>query len=216
MKSVVILCRHGNTFAKGEKVVMVGAKEDLPLTDEGLRQAADVGEALRGVASQIARIISGPLQRTRVFADIVRQSSGASAPISIDERLIELDYGSWSGLSNEEIAAFSGEEALRQWQENGVRSPKVRFHPSAEAVAQELTSLLCELENQPGVSVVVSSNGRLREFRRLVESKSGAIPGDGKVRTGGSCVLVSSNGDWKILAWNSDPKGLEVSLAEMK
>jgi probable phosphoglycerate mutase len=84
MKSVVILCRHGNTFAKGEKVVMVGAKEDLPLTDEGFRQAADVGEALRGVASQIARIISGPLQRTRVFADIVRQSSGASAPISID------------------------------------------------------------------------------------------------------------------------------------
>lgn len=145
MSSVVILCRHGNTFAKGEKVVMVGAEQDLPLTDEGLRQAADVGEALQGVASKIDRIVSGPLRRTRVFADLVKQSSGASAPISIDTRLTELDYGAWSGLSNEEIAALSGEEALRQWQDHGVRPPHVRFEPTAESLAQELTSLLREL-----------------------------------------------------------------------
>jgi probable phosphoglycerate mutase len=216
MKSVVILCRHGNTFAKGDKVVMVGAKEDLPLTDEGLRQAACVGEALRNVASRITRIISGPLQRTRVFSDIVKQSSGASAPISIDQRLTELDYGEWSGLSNDEIIALSSEEALLEWQENGVRPRGITFYPSAETLAQETMSLLQEFKNQPGISVVVSSNGRLREFRRLVESETGAIPGDGKVRTGGSCVLVLSDGDWKILAWNSDPRGLEASLAEMK
>jgi probable phosphoglycerate mutase len=215
MSSVVILCRHGNTFAKGEKVVMVGAKEDLPLTDEGLRQAADVGEALRCVASKINRIVSGPLQRTRVFADIVQRSSGAIALISIDARLTELDYGEWSGLSNEEIAALSGEEALRQWQERGVRPPYVRFEPSAESLSEELTSLLRELETQSGVSVVVSSNGRLREFRRLIESGE-AIRGDGKVRTGGSCVLVSSDSGWKIVAWNCDPKALEAALQDVK
>ncbi|MEY4699945.1 MAG: hypothetical protein RL326_132 [Pseudomonadota bacterium] len=215
MSSVVILCRHGNTFTKGEKVVMVGAKEDLPLTDEGLRQAASVGEALRCVASKINRIVSGPLQRTRVFADIVKQSSGTSAPISIDARLTELDYGAWSGLSNEEIVALSGEEALRQWQEHGVRPPHMRFEPSAESLAHELTSLLRELETQSGVCVVVSSNGRLREFRRLIESND-TIRGDGKVRTGGSCVLVLSSSGWKIVAWNCDSKALEAALQEVK
>jgi broad specificity phosphatase PhoE len=216
MSSVVVLCRHGNTFGKGEKVVMVGAKEDLPLTDEGLRQAADVGEALRRVASRINRIVSGPLQRTRVFADIVKQSSGTDAQISIDERLTELDYGEWSGLSNEEIVALSGEEALRQWQDHGVRPPHVRFEPSAESLSQELTSLLRELENHSGVSVVVSSNGRLREFRRLIESEADPTLGDGKVRTGGSCVLVSSDSGWTIVAWNCDPKSLDAALLEVK
>ncbi len=215
MSSVVVLCRHGNTFGKGEKVVMVGAKEDLPLTDEGLRQAADVGEALRGVASKIDRIVSGPLQRTRVFADILKESSGTEAPISIDARLTELDYGEWSGLSNEEIVALSGEEALRQWQEHGVRPPHVRFEPSAQSLAQDVTSLLRELENESGVSVVVSSNGRLREFRRLIESND-TIRGDGKVRTGGSCVFVSSDSGWKIVAWNCDPKALEAALQDVK
>jgi broad specificity phosphatase PhoE len=216
MKSVVILCRHGNTFTKGDKAVMVGAKEDLPLTEEGLRQAADVGWALRSIASRITRVISGPLRRTLVFADTVKQSSGASAPISIDERLTELDYGQWSGLSNDEIVALSGEDALRQWQDRGVRPRRVKFLPSAETVARELTSLLKELENQPGVSVVVSSNGRLRELRRLIDSGADGTLGDGKVSTGRSCVVVFSESGWKIVLWNCDPKGLETSLAQIK
>ena len=47
MKRLVILCRHGNTFNAGEKVFMVGAQEDLPLTEHGCRQATQLGEAIR-------------------------------------------------------------------------------------------------------------------------------------------------------------------------
>jgi len=215
MKSVLILCRHGNTFVKGEKVVMVGAREDLPLTEEGLRQASEVGAALRGIAARVERIISGPLQRTRVYADVFKGSCGAVAPIAIDNRLTELDYGEWSGLSNEEIAALSGEEALRAWQDRGVRPPGIQFHPSETSVAQELSDLLRESESRSGVTIVVTSNGRLREFRRLVEAKDEPY-GDGKVRTGGSCVLVPGDSGWRIVAWNCDPKELEVALAELE
>ena len=42
-----ILCaRHGNTFAPGQRAVFVGAKEDLPLTEEGETQARDLAIAL--------------------------------------------------------------------------------------------------------------------------------------------------------------------------
>lgn len=215
MKSVLILCRHGNTFVKGEKVVMVGAREDLPLTEEGLRQASEVGAALRGIAARVERIISGPLQRTRVYADVLKESCGAVAPIAIDNRLTELDYGEWSGLSNEEIAAISGEEALRAWQERGVRPTRVEFYPSATSVTEEVRGLLHESERRSGVTVIVTSNGRLREFRRLVEATDGPR-GDGKVRTGGSCVLVPGDSGWRIVAWNCDPKELEIALAELE
>jgi len=215
MKSALILCRHGNTFAQGEKVVMVGAREDLPLTEQGLRQAADVGAALRGIASRVERIISGPLRRTRVYADVLKRSSGAGAVISIDNRLTELDYGQWSGLSNEEIAALSGEEALRAWQERGVRPAQVQFYPSETSVAEEVSDLLRESESRSGVTIIVTSNGRLREFRRLVQAKDEPRE-DGKVRTGGSCVLVPGGSGWRIVAWNCDPKELEVALAELE
>ena len=92
MRSVVILCRHGNTFEKGDPVVMVGAHEDLPLTTQGIQQARSVGAALAAVRVVPSRIISGPLQRTKVFAEYVRSETGASASIEIDERLIEFDY----------------------------------------------------------------------------------------------------------------------------
>lgn len=219
MRSVVVLCRHGNTFARGEKVVMVGAKEDLPLTDEGLRQAADVGAALRSIAPRIERIISGPLLRTKVFAEVLKRSCGSEATISIDVRLTELDYGEWSGLSNEEIVALAGEAALREWQENGIRPTQARFYPSEQVVADETAALLRDFEGCSGVTVVVSSNGRLREFRRLVETSLDGVgrpQADGKVRTGGSCVLVASEGVWNVAAWNCDAKSLELVLAEIQ
>ena len=216
MTAVLILCRHGNTFATGEKVVMVGAHQDLPLTDEGMRQASDVGAALRGIATRVRRIISGPLKRTKVYADVLKRSSGISASISIDERLIELDYGAWNGLSNDEIVALSGEESLREWHERGIRPAHVQFSPSESSVTQEVSELLRESERHAGVTVIVTSNGRLREFRRLAEASSASTGGqrvDGKVRTGGSCVLVASDRGLKIIAWNCDSNGLEVALS---
>ena len=35
----LILSRHGNTFSPGEKAVWVGRRSDLPLVEEGRRQA---------------------------------------------------------------------------------------------------------------------------------------------------------------------------------
>jgi broad specificity phosphatase PhoE len=105
MKPLVILCRHGNTFERGDKVVMVGAREDLPLTARGVEQAQELAEVLAARNIVPSRIIAGPLQRTRVFAENVQVVTKSSAVIEIDSRLIEFDYGAWSGLSNEEIVA---------------------------------------------------------------------------------------------------------------
>lgn len=212
MSSVVVLCRHGNTFNKGDTVVMVGAREDLPLTSFGEEQAKKVGESLREVGLSPARIISGPLKRTKVFATIVAEQTGCSEPVKVDSRLIEFDYGAWSGLSDKEIIALSGEEVLHRWQNESLRPKDVTFYPSVEMAQVEADLFLSELEDLVGCSVVVTSNGRLREFGHLLAAAQAGKLKSFKVKTGNSCVLVREGGAWKIAGWDLSPEELRDEL----
>ena len=205
MKSVVILCRHGNTFAKGEKVVMVGANEDLALTEEGIAQARAVGAALVEAGPVITSIIAGPLKRTRVFAEELIKIAAPALTYSVDDRLRELDYGAWGGLSNDEISALSGTEALRRWQQDGERPQGVTFMPAASELEQQTRDLLNELAAGGGLSVVVTSNGRLREFGRIVGAGNKSGQDSCKVNTGASCVLLFDGNSWSTVCWNVGP-----------
>jgi broad specificity phosphatase PhoE len=214
MNPTVILCRHGNTFAKGEKVVMVGARDDLPLTAEGLEQARAIGAVLGQAAIQLDRVLSGPLQRTKVFAERLMIETRYAGPLSIDARLTELDYGAWSGLSDDEIKTRYGNEVLSRWQEASERPEGVGFAPSAEQVRDDIESLLRELSALDGTSLVVSSNGRLREFGRACPPSAGQISSF-KMRTGSASVIECKDGVWGIRAWDLRPGALAAFYAKV-
>ncbi len=80
---LLLLARHGNTFDKGDKVVWVGARTDLPLTSKGREQAQALGQALAPSAARIKRIISGPLLRTRDAATIIGEALNAPSPLPL-------------------------------------------------------------------------------------------------------------------------------------
>jgi broad specificity phosphatase PhoE len=80
---LLLLARHGNTFDKGDKVVWVGARTDLPLTAKGREQAQALGTALAPSAARIKRVISGPLLRTRDAAAIICQALNAPSPLPL-------------------------------------------------------------------------------------------------------------------------------------
>lgn len=207
MRRLVVLCRHGNTFNAGEKVVMVGAGQDLALTVVGKAQAASVGQALKQVGLIPQRVVAGPLRRTREFADIVSELVGGSLNVTIDNRLTELDYGAWGGLSDEEIRQQWGDESLRRWQSEGVRPTGVAFAPSEEQLEHEVRDILRELSILEGITLVVTSNGRLRECARIL---SGA---PSKVRTGHLCVLeLLPSGSWNVVCWDCGPGQLPNGL----
>lgn len=212
MKRIAVLCRHGNTFNKGDKVVMVGAREDLPLTAQGEEQGRSVGQAFKRCGIAPSFIASGPLLRTRVFAECLKEQSGASCGVEIENRLVEFDYGAWSGLSNEEIVALHGVEALTAWQERGERPSGTSFSPSTEVARADARTLLDDLSTRVGVSVVVTSNGRLREFGALLSPPQHIASAPYKVRTGGSCVLVQNGPSWEVRGWDLPPADLEACL----
>jgi probable phosphoglycerate mutase len=158
----------------------------------------------------VDRVVCGPLQRTRLFGELFVEELGEDLQPKIDDRLVELDYGVWGGLSDEEISERYGVGVLKAWSEQGIRPLEVSFSPSADAVESEAWSLLEELGRKGGVSLVVTSNGRLREYGRLLGLKGRTSY---KVRTGHACVLMLIGSTWRILGWDLSPDLLVRGIA---
>jgi broad specificity phosphatase PhoE len=90
---VLVLVRHGRTAANAGGLLL--GRLDPPLDEIGEEQAALVGKAL----GPVARVVSSPLLRARDTA------SHIDAPLVIDERWIELDYGEYDGLPLNQVPA---------------------------------------------------------------------------------------------------------------
>jgi broad specificity phosphatase PhoE len=82
---MLILVRHGQTASNAEGRLL--GRGDPPLTELGERQAAAVASAI----GTVGRVISSPLVRARQTAEYFGK------PVEIDDRWIEIDYGSIEG-----------------------------------------------------------------------------------------------------------------------
>lgn len=83
---MLYLVRHGQTEANAGGLLQ--GRRDLPLTDDGHGQARALARAL---PPGVARVVCSPLRRARDTAALL------GPPVEIDERWIEMDYGSWEG-----------------------------------------------------------------------------------------------------------------------
>jgi phosphoserine phosphatase len=100
----LLLTRHGHT-TRSEPEQYLGQTVVAPLTDRGRADAERLAERLRDVP--IDRVLSSPLQRAADTAAIV---AGGRLRVETDDRLKELDYGTWEGHTLEEIERrFPGE-----------------------------------------------------------------------------------------------------------
>jgi broad specificity phosphatase PhoE len=203
----LVLCRHGNTFQADETPYMVGSREDISLTEEGERQAHAIGAALKRAGYLPDQIISGPLKRTARFAEIIAAELGGQLAIKVDERLAELDYGSWSGKTNKEIESSESAPEFVRWNERDEWPPSPGFHPSEQEVQHQLNDFLEEIAKRCGSSIAVSSNGRFRILSRIMNRSA-----SGKVGTGRACVLDFNGTSWHVVAWNVSADQIIPSL----
>ena len=211
----LILLRHGNTFEDGQTAVWLGAKDDLPLTAKGHEQAKQVGLALN--SQKVNAIYAGPLTRTKQTAEIVALGVGYDAPIVIDQRLIELDYGKWSGLSDQEVKSKFGHAEIEAWSSHGIWPSQAGFSPSEAAVKQDVKHLAAELQNRhqsTDLVLVVSSNGKLRYFLSLIpnEFENRLSTGKFKLGTGKAGIIDLVGSSAKLLGWNLNPAELAVII----
>tara|TARA_R110000772_G_scaffold264038_2_gene384287 strand:- start:301 stop:963 length:663 start_codon:yes stop_codon:yes gene_type:complete len=207
----LLLVRHGNTFEAGETPVRVGANEDLPLTATGEDQAHALAVQLQASAIRPDLFVCGPLKRTRRHAEIVMKDLAASGAAEIDPRLTEIDYGSWSGMSDQDIVARFGPTAARElaaWEkESRWPTETARWMPGAETVMRNLRNLTAELAGRLGAdetALICSSNGILRYFLELTPEglAEHQAAGKAKMATGAAALLDVTDKDVRVLFWN--------------
>lgn len=206
----LILARHGNTFAPGDKVVWAGSSNDLALVEAGINQAHSAADYLLAEKINPTAIYCSPLQRTRKFAEIVIERLGLNYQPIADQRLNEIDYGEWTGLSDQEIIERFGESELKKWSELSQWPQKGSWGSSETAVLADVKSFVDELQKKysPNDTIMaVSSNGRLRYFLTLIngEFESRKVEKKVKVKTGHLCELTLDNGSCSLSFWDKNP-----------
>ncbi len=112
MPTTIVLVRHGETDWNRENRFQGHA--DIALNDLGREQARALADELRG--DSFAAVYTSPLRRARETAEIAVAGTGLE-PIP-HAALMEVDVGSWSGLTRTEVEARFP-DGYGRWLEHG-------------------------------------------------------------------------------------------------
>jgi broad specificity phosphatase PhoE len=110
---VILFVRHGETPANRARLAL--GRADPELTDRGRQQVDAVANALADVP--VVAVRTSPLQRAMQTGEAIAQHHGIEP--QVDERLVELDYGSWDGRSFTDLPP----EDVARWREDPTFAP---------------------------------------------------------------------------------------------
>ncbi|WP_090971393.1 histidine phosphatase family protein [Parapedobacter composti] len=175
----VYLLRHGETHYNADGNRYCG-RIDAELTETGLAQARRVAGVLRDKV--IDAVYASPLQRAYRTAEI---ACGNGLPVVRDNRLIELDFGTWEGKTR---AAFVAENPAL-WDDWNASPDHVRAGGTGDTgleAVQRMDDFFSEMMvRHDGQSIlVVAHNGinrlylawklgmPLKHYRRIVQENS--------------------------------------------
>ena len=139
--ATLILARHGETDWNRNGIWQ--GHGDPPLNDLGRRQAAELAERLADV--DIDALYASDLRRAYETAEFVARAKGMS--ITADPSLREMDVGSWSGLTMEEIQERFPEAAYHDGE------AREAFHARAVEALDRIAKA------HPGQRVLVVTHG---------------------------------------------------------
>jgi broad specificity phosphatase PhoE len=97
--TTLLLARHGETDWNRE--LRIQGSSDIELNELGREQAEALADELSGV--ELDAIYASDLSRARATADAV--AARRDLPVRLDPRLRERAFGTWEGLTREDIEA---------------------------------------------------------------------------------------------------------------
>ena len=200
--SRTIILRHGNTFPSNEVARRIGAGTDLPLVASGEAQIAAVGAHFRDRQMRFDRILSGPLERARRTAEIVRGAVGGPE-VEIVSWLDEIDHGPDEGATEEAVRGRVGTAALDLWDAQGIAPAEWNVDRDGRIRGWEAF-----FTGMAGETLLCTSNGAAR-FALFasphLEAQARGLP-HLKLRTGAWAVIEQARGGGPILtAWDVRP-----------
>lgn len=138
------LLRHGEPEGAGRLIGLT----DAPPIAAGIAACAD---QVRNLAAEV--LIASDLSRARLAGEAIALATGA--PLSIDPRWRELDFGAWDGMAPGDV---EGAALARFWDDPDGHAP-----PGGErwsALVERVSSALGDLAARP--TLIVTHGGAMR------------------------------------------------------
>jgi broad specificity phosphatase PhoE len=185
----VVLARHGET--EWSLSLRHTGKTDLPLTEEGRRQARALGPRLH--AWTFSLVLTSPLQRALETCRLA--GYGEKAQVRPD--LEEWDYGRYEGLTSQQIEGLQPNWSL--WRDGCPGGE------TAQDVGRRADRVLADVRGVDG-DVLIFAHGHV--LRVLAARWLGEPPEDGRhyaLQTATLSVLGYEHADPVIRLWNQPP-----------
>ncbi|HNX93329.1 MAG TPA: alpha-ribazole phosphatase [Syntrophomonas sp.] len=152
----VLLLRHGQT--EWNALQKYQGHMDIALNDTGREQAGKIARYLHD-NENIEAIYCSDLSRSRETAEIIAHE--LHLPVQVDKRLREIGFGSWEGMTYEEVKCMYPEE-YEKWFNNNLEI-KVPGGESVDELLARSLPVLSELaERHEGTVLVVSHGGLIK------------------------------------------------------
>ncbi len=146
--TTLFLVRHATHGQVGR--ALVGRAPGVPLSPEGVAQAAALGRRFGGM--EVARVLSSPIQRATETAGAIARACGRT--VEVEDALTEIDCGDWTGLS---FADLDRDPRWAAW--NAERSEAaVPGGETFAAVEARAAALLDRLAGEGGGPIVLVSH----------------------------------------------------------
>ena len=127
-----LLVRHGQSRANVEGILAGHLDSDLTAT--GADQAARLAARLATVRLRL--VVTSPVRRCRATAEHIVSAPADPPDTHIDDRLVEVRYGAWTGRS---LAALASEDL---WSTVQSAPSTVTFPPDPEHAAESMTAMV--------------------------------------------------------------------------
>ena len=207
----LIICRHGNTFAKGDPPRRVGKHTDIPLTQSGQNQAIAIGRYLAEKSIFPDQVICSSLQRTAQTARLALDSMNLERDITQDPRFDEIDYGPDENKTEDQVIARIGQEAITLWDRHATPPPGWKVDP--EKIKQDWMDFADNLitspdnKNPPEKTVMVVTSNGIGRFAPYItgDYQSFVRHHNIKMKTGSISIFEYDGANWQAIEWNTRP-----------
>jgi broad specificity phosphatase PhoE len=159
---MIVFARHGQTAPNREGLVL--GRADPELTDEGRQQAARLAATL--ATEPVTAVLASPLLRARRTAEAIGEACGQR--VTVDDRLIEIDWGTWEGRSTGTLT----QSDVDRWTADKGAAPEGE---SLDSLSQRVESFCTEHLDGDGLVVAVSHVSPIKAAAAWAMGVDGAV-----------------------------------------
>lgn len=192
-RPTIYFIRHGETDWNLEGRLQ--GQKDIPLNDLGRVQAEEAGRRLASVRPHYEDLayVASPMRRTRDTMEILRAAAGLQPQgYRLDERLVEITFGAWEGMTWKEVRRAEPRLAALREQDKWNYAPP----GGGESYAMLVERVRPVLDDLTRDTVIVAHGGVARAFLSICCGISSRQAASMDIWQGRVLVIEGRNHRW--------------------